>query len=136
MKETIKKLNQNNNFHLSFKVIQINDDSIIDLLIKKINEKVYVIKERYDLYDKLLDAYNNKYKYIVCNETINFLLPLVTIIVKDDVSLIKPTIPVYYYLKDNKIIQKVKTTCNKKMTTYEGFKTIEDLLCKVIEIYF
>ena len=130
MKEVIKKLNNHNNFHLSFKVIQISDDNLIDEIKEITTKKVLVLKDTTNLFEKLLSAYNNNIKHVVCNDKIDVLLPLVVFITNDNVDVIKPTIPVFYYLKDNKIIQKVKTQCNKTYTSYnnlpEGIITINE----------
>ena len=65
---------------------------------------------------------------MLVNENIDFLLPIFTVLTKDMIELIKPMIPVYYYLKDNKIIQRVKTNCNKKSCQYMQIKTIDELI--------
>lgn len=128
------KLNQNNNFHLSLKVIQATEVKALKALQEKLkeNNKTSIIIETSNCYEILLKAYNEKIDYVLVNSSVNFLLPLVNIITTDDVSIIKPMIPTYYLLKDNKIIQKVKTTCNKKMSTYSAFKTLEELINQVI----
>lgn len=132
MKEVIKKLNNNNNFHLSFKVIQISDDNLIDEIKEITTKKVLVLKDTTNLFEKLLSAYNNNIKYVVCNDKIDVLLPLVVFITNDNVDVIKPTIPVFYYLKDNKIIQKVKTQCNKTYTSYKQIKTKEEFINTIL----
>ena len=132
MKEVIKKLNHHNNFHLSFKVIQISDDNLIDEIKEITTKKVLVLKDTTNLFEKLLDAYNNNIKYIVCNDKIDVLLPLAVFITNDNIEIIKPTIPVYYYLKDNKIIQKVKTQCNKTYTSYKQIKTKEEFIKTIL----
>ena len=78
--------------------------------------------------DELNKAYNEKVDVVLVNEKVNFLLPLVCVLTKQSIDIIKPTIPVYYYLKDNKIIQKVKTTCHKKMTTFTQIKTRQEVI--------
>lgn len=129
--EIIEKLNQNNNFHLSLKVISATQDSVlyqIKEVIEKKNKSVIIITDIEGCYEKLKQAYQEKIDYVLVNSQISFLLPLVNIITNDDISVIKPTIPTYYCLKDNKIIQKVKTTCNKKMSKYSAFHTVEELI--------
>ena len=121
--DVIEKLNKNNNFHLALKVIQISDDSIIDAL----KEDYVVIKQVEESYELLLKAYNEKKKVLV-NENIKFLLPQIIIITKDVIDIIKPIIPVYYHLKDNKIIQKIKPCCHKKMTSFTQLKSEQEII--------
>ena len=132
MKEVIKKLNHLNNFHLSFKVIQVSDDNLIDEIQTTSTKELLILKDTTNLFEKLLDAYNNNIKYIVCNDKIDVLLPLAVFITNDNIEIIKPTIPVYYYLKDNKIIQKVKTQCNKTYTSYKQIKTKEEFIKTIL----
>ena len=130
-KEVLMKLNDNNNFHLSLKVIQITDDELISKCEEYLNDKgktVFVILANDNLYEKLLNAYEMKVDYILINEKINILLPQSILITKDVTNIIKPMIPVYYLLKDNRIIQRIKTTCNKKYTTYIAIKRVEEYL--------
>lgn len=130
-KEVLMKLNDNNNFHLSLKVIQITDDDLISKCEEYLNGKgktVLVILANDNLYEKLLNAYEMKVDYILINEKINILLPQSILITKDVTNIIKPMIPVYYLLKDNRIIQRIKTTCNKKYTTYIAIKIVEEYL--------
>lgn len=130
-KEVLMKLNDNNNFHLSLKVIQITDDDLISKCEEYLNGKgktVFVILANDNLYEKLLNAYEMKVDYILINEKINILLPQSILITKDVTNIIKPMIPVYYLLKDNRIIQRIKTTCNKKYTTYIAIKIVEEYL--------
>lgn len=135
--EIIEKLNQNNNFHLSLKVISATQDSVlyqIKEVIESKNKSAIIITDIEGCYEKLQQAYQEKIDYVLVNSQISFLLPLVNIITNDDISVIKPTIPTYYCLKDNKIIQKVKTTCNKKMSKYSAFHTIEELINDVMTL--
>ena len=130
----IEKLNQNNNFHLSLKVIQITDRKILEQLKQELennNKKVVIINNSYEA---LLDAYNNKVDYVLIDETINYLLPLVVVITKEIIDIIKPIIPTFYLLKDNRIIQKVKTQCNKKMSKYISFKNVKELIDAIISL--
>lgn len=130
-KEVLMKLNDNNNFHLSLKVIQITDDDLISKCEEYLNGKgktVFVILANDNLYEKLLNAYEMKVDYILINEKINILLPQSILITKDVTNIIKPMIPVYCLLKDNRIIQRIKTTCNKKYTTYIAIKRVEEYL--------
>lgn len=120
--EIIKELNKYNNFHLSLKVIQITDDKLLESLstfLKDNKKSSIIITTLNNVIDELLKAYNKKIDYVLCNENIEFLLPLVTILTKEKLSLIKPLIPVLYMIKDNRIIEKIKTTCRKKMTSFE-----------------
>lgn len=127
--EIIEKLNQLNNFHLSLRVIQIDDDEIIKEVSKlNSNKKITTITNLEEAFDKLYEAYNEKADVVLVNEKVNFLLPLISVLTKQSIDIIKPTIPVYYYLKDNKIIQKVKTACHKKMTTFTQIKTRQELI--------
>ena len=127
--EIIEKLNQLNNFHLSLRVIQIDDDEIIKEVSKlNSNKKITTINNLEESFDKLYEAYNEKADVVLVNEKVNFLLPLISVLTKQSIDIIKPTIPVYYYLKDNKIIQKVKTACHKKMTTFTQIKTRQELI--------
>lgn len=133
--EIIEKLNQNNNFHLSLKVISSTQDSVlyqIKEVIEKENKSAIVITDIEGCYEKLQQAYQEKIDYVLVNSQISFLLPLVNIITNDDISVIKPMIPTFYHLKDNRIIQKVKTTCNKKLSSYYSFKTLEELIYQVM----
>lgn len=136
MKNILEKLNQSNNFHLTFKVIQIDDDNVIDILVNKLTTNVYVIKNSKDLYDKLLNAYNSNYKWIICNSSINILLPQVVVLTSDNIDIIKPNIPLYYHLKDNRKIQKIKTVCNKQNISYSAFKSIDLMLQQIIDKFF
>lgn len=127
--EIIEKLNQLNNFHLSLRVIQIDNDEIIKEVSKlNSNKKITTITNLEESFDKLYEAYNEKANVVLVNEKVNFLLPLISVLTKQSIDIIKPTIPVYYYLKDNKIIQKVKTACHKKMTTFTQIKTRQELI--------
>ena len=127
--EIIEKLNQLNNFHLSLRVIQIDNDEIIKEVSKlNSNKKITTITNLEESFDKLYEAYNEKADVVLVNEKVNFLLPLISVLTKQSIDIIKPTIPVYYYLKDNKIIQKVKTACHKKMTTFTQIKTKQELI--------
>ncbi len=130
-KDLLLKLNEYNNFHLSLKVIQITDNDLIDKCKEYLyaqGKTVFVILTNDSLFETLLKAYESKVDYVLINENINILLPQSILITKDVTSIIKPMIPVYYLLKDNRIIQKVKTTCNKKYTTYKSTKSVEEYL--------
>lgn len=130
-KDLLLKLNEYNNFHLSLKVIQITDNDLISECKEYLyaqGKKVFVILTKDSLFENLLKAYESKVDYVLINENINILLPQSILITKDVTSIIKPMIPVYYLLKDNRIIQKVKTTCNKKYTTYKSTKSVEEYL--------
>lgn len=138
MKENIiNKLNDKSNFHLSLKSILATDDLLLKklkLAIENNNKTVMVLTSLENAYDELLKAYNEKMDYVLVNQNFSFMLPLVNIIGNDEVSVIKPIIPTYYCLKDNKIIQKVKTTCNKKMSKYTAFHSVDELIEEVIKL--
>lgn len=130
-KDLLLKLNEYNNFHLSLKVIQITDNDLISECEEYLyaqGKKVFVILTKDSLFENLLKAYESKVDCVLINENINILLPQSILITKDVTSIIKPMIPVYYLLKDNRIIQKVKTVCNKKYTTYKSTKSVEEYL--------
>ena len=130
-KDLLLKLNQYNNLHLSLKVIQITDNDLIsdcEEYLYPQGKKVFVILTKDSLFENLLKAYESKVDCVLINENINILLPQSILITKDVTSIIKPMIPVYYLLKDNRIIQKVKTVCNKKYTTYKSTKSVEEYL--------
>ena len=130
-KDLLLKLNEYNNFHLSLKVIQITDNDLISECEEYLyaqGKKVFVILTKDSLFENLLKAYESKVDCVLINENINILLPQSILITKDVTSIIKPMIPVYYLLKDNRIIQKVKTACNKKYTTYKSTKSVEEYL--------
>ena len=136
--EIIEKLNQNNNFHLSFKSILATDNKVLSKLkqvIESKNKKAIIITSLDNAYEELLLSYNNKIDYILVNQELTFMLPLVNIITTDEVSIIKPIIPTYYCLKDNKIIQKVKTTCNKKLSKYIAFHSVDELIEEVNNLF-
>lgn len=135
IKNLIELLNQNNNFHLSLRCIMANEVKVLDALKNRLennNNNTLVIDSLDNAYNQLTYAYNNKIDYVLVNKDLSFMLPLVNIITTDDISTIKPMIPTFYCLKDNRIIQKVKTTCNKKMSTYKAFHSIEELLEEVL----
>lgn len=130
-KDLLLKLNEYNNFHLSLKVIQITDNDLISKCEEFLcaqGKTVFVILTNDSLFENLLKAHESKVDYVLINENINILLPQSILITKDVTSIIKPMIPVYYLLKDNRIIQKVKTACNKKYTTYKSTKSVEEYL--------
>ena len=135
--EIIEKLNQNNNFHLSLKTISATDIEVLNKLkqvIENKNKTTVIIASLENAYEELFKAHNNKIEIVLVNSQLSFMLPLVNIITTDDISIIKPIIPTYYCLKDNKIIQKVKTTCNKNMSKYTAFHTIDELIEQVINL--
>lgn len=135
--EIIEKLNQNNNFHLSLKTISATDIEVLNKLKKVIenkNKTPIIITSLENAYEELLKAYNEKIDYVLISKELTFMLPLLNIITTDSVDVIKPIIPTYYCLKDNKIIQKVKTACNKKMSKYTAFHTIDELIEQVINL--
>lgn len=128
----IEKLNNNNNFHLSLKTIQVTDKNLLLKLKEKLANKSIVIDNLKDCYDLLLLAYNKKIEYVLINEIVDFTIPILTIISNDNTNIIKYKIPVYCLLKDNKIIQKVKSACHKFSTSYTLFKNQDELILEVL----
>lgn len=129
--QIIEKLNIEKNFHLSIKCIQITDNILISKIKENISNKIIVITSLTDCYDLLKKAYQEN-KCVLINEKIDFVVPLLTIITTDCYDIIKYNIPVYYHLKDNKVISKLKTECNKKHTVCRLFKSKEDLYVQII----
>lgn len=130
MNQLIKRLNEENNFHLSLKVIQVTDENVALQLLDKLQEegKTVDIIDKNDPYKTLKKAHEEKIDYIIARSNDNYLLPLVVVITSDDIDVIKPMIPTLYMLKDNKIIQKVKTRCNKLNSQYKQIKTILEII--------
>ena len=129
-KDLLLKLNEYNNFHLSLKVIQITDNDLISKCEEYLyaqGKTVFVLLTNDSLFENLLKAYESKVDYVLINENINILLPQSILITKDVTSIIKPMIPVYYLLKDNKVIQKIKTHCHKTSTMFYQIKSIDDI---------
>ena len=92
-KEIINKLNENNNFHLSLKVIQASENSFLYKLKEKLKDKnIVIINSNIDIYDQLYNAYINKVDFVLVDSSINYLLPLVNIISNDYIEIIKPHI--------------------------------------------
>lgn len=128
--EILKKLNNHNNFHLTLKVIEISNDLLLDSIASFINAQnktTQVITSKKKCFDLLYFAYINKIDYVLVNQNIDFLLPLVSIIYKDELTLIKPMIPILYLTKDNKIAEEIKKNCRKKMTTFQYIKNNDEL---------
>lgn len=130
------KLNKEHNFHLSLKVIQFSEVSLLyefnDFLINKnIYSKVIVNDVTYE---QLQEAYSEK-KVVLCDKNITLLLPLVCVISSDDFSIVKPCIPTYYHLKDNRIIQNLKTLCHKQNITFTSFKTKNELFTQILSSF-
>ncbi len=135
--ELNEKLNQNKNFHLTLKVIQFVDDDLLNDFADYLTSFhcTYVkIKNINEAYEILLQAYQNQIQYVLCNDCIDCLLPLVCIVSQDNFTIVKPIIPVYYLLKDNRIIQKLKTLCRKRMTTFTAFKNKKELFQQVLNL--
>ena len=130
MNQLIKRLNEENNFHLSLKVIQVTDEKVALQLLDKLQEegKTVDIIDKNDPYKTLKKAHEEKIDYIIARSNDNYLLPLVVVIANDDIDVIKPMIPTLYMLKDNKIIQKVKTRCNKLNSQYKQIKSILEII--------
>lgn len=139
MDKILDKFEKDNFFQLKLKSIQITDNDILNKLSNKLDDLGYKNKiiDENNIYDDLYDAYINKVDYVLINEKIDILLPQLIVIIGDYCNLIKPIIPVYYYLKDNKIIQKLKTTCNSNYTTYTKIdkkdEIVDIILQKIME---
>ena len=127
MTELTKKLQQHNNFHLSFKVIQTTSVEIANKLLKDINKKAIFLTGD-NVFETLKKAYEEKIEIIICDESLIDLLPLCVILSNDNVSLIKPYIPTIYIQKDNRIIQKIKTVANKKMSSLIKASNYQEVL--------
>ena len=130
MNQLIKRLNEENNFHLALKVIQVTDCEIskkLKDLLCSLGKSCEII-DNDNPYEILKKAYEEKINYIIARSNDNYLLPLVVVIASDDIDVIKPMIPTLYMLKDNKIIQKVKTRCNKLNSQYKQIKTILEII--------
>ena len=126
--EIITRLNENQNFHLSLKCIQITDDKIIeDILKENKTEKIMAIKDLNSAYENLLKAHKENFGLVIVNENIRFLLPQYIVLTKENLEILQPMIPVYYLLKDNKVIQKIKTHCHKTSTMFYQIKSIDDI---------
>ena len=130
MNQLIKRLNEENNFHLSLKVIQVTDcqvsQNLKDILCSL--GKSCEIIDNDNPYETLKKAYDEKTDYVIAGSNDNYLLPLVVVINNDNVDVIKPMIPTLYLLKDNKIIQKVKTKCNKLSSPYFQIKDEKEII--------
>ena len=130
MNQLIKRLNEENNFHLALKVIQVTDCEIskkLKDLLCSLGKSCEII-DCNDPYNFLKKAYYEKIEYVIAGSEDNYLLPLVVVINNDNVDVIKPMIPTLYLLKDNKIIQKVKTKCNKLSSPYFQIKDEKDII--------
>lgn len=129
MDEIIKKLNENNNFHLSLKGIQITDNNLINEVKKHLESKGLTVKilGKNNLYNDLEEAYKNKIDYVLYDDSINILLPLFIVLTNGNTDIIKPIIPVYYIQKDNKVIQRIKTVCNSNYTMYNKIDEISEI---------
>ena len=131
-----KRLNEHNNFHLSFKVIQTNDYELIKTLkstLLSFGRKVEVV-DNYNLFENLLKAYENNVEIILCDESCDVLLPLCVVITNDNINLIKPYIETLYMQKDNRIIQKIKTTSNKKESTLTKVNNYQEAIEYILKI--
>ena len=129
--EIIKKLNLQNNFHLTLKVIQFTDLQLLKEFkneLENLGKSVIDITSIDTAYELLNKAYNDKIDYVLCNNSIDFLLPLVNVINTDDLSTIKPLVPVMFCLKDNKISQKLKTKCHQSYIPFEEYKSKKELI--------
>lgn len=134
MMNLIYQLNLKNNFHLSLKCIEFSEKKTLMAFCKSLSTNNYsyqIIDESQDIYSQLYKAYLTKVDYVLYI-SIPVLLPLLFVITNDNYENIKPLIPVYYCLKDNRIIQKVKTKCNQTYTQYFPFHNEEELLNNII----
>lgn len=130
MNQLIKRLNEENNFHLALKVIQVTDCEIskkLKDLLCSLGKSCEII-DNDNPYEILKKAYDEKTDYVIAGSNDNYLLPLVVVINNDNVDVIKPMIPTLYLLKDNKIIQKVKTKCNKLSSPYFQIKDEKEII--------
>ncbi len=128
-------LNKNKNFHLTLKVIQFVDNQLLNDFSNYLDNFQFTfikITNFDDAYELLRKAYEEKMDYVLCNDCIACLLPLICVINQENFDIVKPFIPVYYLLKDNRIIQNLKTYCRKKMATFIGFKYKEDLFKNIL----
>lgn len=130
MKTLSQQLNEYHNFHLSLKCIEFSDQTIISEFLEKLNEQKVsytVIDKNKDIFQQLWNAYHQKVEVVLYSSPLLVLLPLVFVITNENIFQIKPIVPVFYCLKDNKIIQQVKTLCNKTYTHYQAFKSHQEL---------
>ena len=136
--EIIKKLNENNNFHLTFKVIEFVNEELLNQYSNYLTDKNIIhenVTQISSSYMTLKNAYENNVKIILCTSDISFLLPQLLVLDNDDINKIRPEIPVYYCLKDNKKIQNIKTTCNRINLKYYSFKNNNDLFIEIASKY-
>lgn len=132
--EVLNKLNEQENFQLTFKVIQVTDDLLLDEIAKLFNN-IEIIKSVDECYDKLLKAYLRNDKYVLVDENISFLLPFVIVLTSDHLSLIKPMTPIYCKINDNKKFQNVKTKCNQMQINQPiRLKNNEEIISLIKEI--
>ena len=127
-KELLNKLNEQNNFHLTFKVVQITDYTLLEYVSSKTNEKNVVVDSKNDIYEQLKKAYNDNIRVVFIDEKIDCLLPYYICLTKPCLDIIKPLISVFYTTKDNKEKENIKTACRKKMTKWQEFKSNEEML--------
>ncbi len=130
MKTLSQQLNEKDNFHLSLKCIEFSDQTIISEFQEKLIEQKIsytIIDKNEDIFQQLWNAYQQQVEFVLYSSPLTVLLPLVLVITNENITQIKPIIPVFYYLKDNKIIQQVKTLCNKTYTQYQAFKSHQEL---------
>lgn len=130
----VRLLDENDNFHLKIKSIQITDDNLLRAFEKILNQKGYttMMINKDDIFINLKKAYDNNIDYILIDEKIDILLPLVVVVTNDYPKLIKPTIPVVYLQKDNRIIQKIKYDCNCNYTTCKQIKNENELFDELL----
>lgn len=134
--EILKKLNEKENFQLTFKVIQITDDLLLNE-VSKLFDNVEIITSIDKSYDKLLKAYLRKDKYLLINENISFLLPIIIVLTNDYLSLIKPMTPIYCKINDNKKFQNVKTRCNQMQLNQPiRLKNNEEIISLIKEVVY
>lgn len=133
--EIIKLLDQNNNFHLTFKVISFEDKTLLKEYDDYLNNRLidHLLLTDMDNCLKLIqNHYNNQQKYIITTTDFDFFLEQLIVLSVGNTKLIKPIIPVYYLSKDNKVIQKIKTRCHQiNNNLFFGYKNKEQLFIDI-----
>ena len=109
MNPLIKRLNEENNFHLSLKVIQVTDYKVSQNLKEALCSlgKSCEIIDNDNSYETLKKAYDEKIDYVISGSKDNYLLPLVVVINNDNVDVIKPMIPTLYLLKEENNLSRI-----------------------------
>ena len=133
MKQLINKLNEEHNFHLSLKVVLFSEDNLLNQVYDKLVSLNYKCQkiDCNNRYESLKKAYDEKVDYVLASSEETYLLPLLVVISNEDIEGVKPLIPTLYMLKDNKIISKLKTKCNKLSSSYSQIRSIEEIIEKL-----